>query len=174
MMEMSKIEKMILKKIFHTRIKIFSVGYSIFSFWLLRFLFGQYFLIDDYNKVYKKGGDYEFFGHQMTRLDMFYLLAVFFGVLFFIPGFIVFKNRIYPFYLDIKNGKKEPVHLKISRKQEFIHVNKYYFFFNDLKVKHFEVEEHIYNDYCVGDELIIYRAPKSKYVFVKEVRFEIL
>ena len=174
MKEMSKLEIMILKTIFRTRIKIFCVGYSFFSFWLLRFLLMQYIGVKDYNKHIGKGSDFELLGHQMTRLEMFYLLAIFFGTIFFIPGIIIIKKRIYPFYLDIKKGIKEPVRLKISRKQEFPFVNKYYFFFDNLQVKHFEVEDNIFNDYCEGDELIIYRAPKSKYVFVKDARFELL
>ncbi len=91
--------------------------------------------------------------------------VVIISVLLLFVAFGSFMRGVYPYYQDYKTGIKEGIPFVITFKVFFPLTNQYFISLNDPAYLHYEVTEAIYNDCWDGDDVVIYRAPKSKYMF---------
>lgn len=169
-------ERELLYTIYRTRLRVFCGGYA--------FLVGTgvYHFIAPYGRMTEeqlstriaKGESYEVFDHSMTHSDMFWVLLLFFGGLVFISGAIIFFRKVYPFRKDLRDGYKESLIYTIIRKSNFTTTGQYFFSFDDPNFPHYEVDEDMWYEAAEGDEIVIYRAVHSKYVFVHNGRYTLL
>lgn len=82
--------------------------------------------------------------------------------------------RVRPLKADAQSGMKQKIPCIITRKQHMPLTNQYYVWTDNPHKPGYEVAEHIYNNCSEGDVIYLYRAPKSKLVFEKDGRYEIL
>jgi len=87
--------------------------------------------------------------------------------------FFLFK-KVMPFLKDFRSGVKEKVPYSIVRKEYFPLTNQYYVALDDPDYMHHEIDEETYYKVCEGDNMYIYRAINSKYIFELNGRFTIL
>ena len=106
---------------------------------------------------------------QMILLNTAYLevpiIATFFIFLF---------RKVLPFRKDIRCGVKEKVPYQIIRKEYFPLTNEYYVALDDPDYMHHKLDEATYSQVNEGDNMYLYRAIYSKYVFEINGRYTIM
>lgn len=151
--------------IYQTRLKYFSIVFSILI------AYGIYVSFGALNRDMSDGYDYEVFGHELTRTELFLASVTFCTMIFIIPGVRIYKRRVLAYKQDALSGIKEVVSYTITDKKYFSNTDQFFFSFDDPNYMHYEVSHDIYIAYKVGDIVPIYRAVRSKYVFEKDGRF---
>ena len=151
--------------IYRTRLRYFSI---VFSILIAYGIFNSFRVLgrDMSDKV-----DYEMFGHQITRTELYLGSVAFCTMIFIVPGIRIYKRRILSFKRDALSGVKEVVSYTIIDKKYFGNTDQFFFSFNDPNYMHYEVTHDIYSSYRVGDVVPVYRGVRSKYVFEKDGRF---
>jgi len=172
---LTALEKDHLKQMYRHRFKVFCGGYSLLVGVLLYKLL-PFLSYDDamLSRRAGKGVDYDIFGHTLTIGELFYFLLALFGGGILISGAFIFFKKLFPLLKDIKQGKKEAIIYTITNKLSFAQTDEYFLSFNDPKYLHYKVEEEIYHQCKIGDNIAIYRAPFSKHVFEKDFRFTLM
>lgn len=87
--------------------------------------------------------------------------------------FFLFRN-VLPFRKDVQCGVKEKIPFTVVRKEYFPFADKYYVWFDDQKYETHEVDAEAFNKVNEGDNLYLYRAIYSKYIFEMNGRFTLL
>ena len=154
--------------IYYTRLRFFTIVFS------LLIAFG---LINSFRVLGVRpddGYDFEVFGHELTRTELFLFAVTFCTMIFIIPGIRIFKKRILAFKQDADSGKKEVVNYTITDKKYFDRTQQFYFSFDDPNYMHYEVTADVFMSYQVGDTVPVYRGVRSKYVFEKDGRFSFM
>jgi len=82
--------------------------------------------------------------------------------------------RVAPYASDCKRGCKEYVTYTVTMKQYFETTRQYFIGLDDPDYLHHEVDADFYSKVCEGDIVVLYRAPKSQYVFNERGRFTLM
>jgi hypothetical protein len=98
----------------------------------------------------------------------------FIGLPVVLIGIRIFNKRIFAYRADAKKGFKEMVPYAILEKEYFPLTGKYYFRIDDPDNMHFEVDADEFSRYNTGDIFHVPRAPRSKFTFEYNGRFEIV
>lgn len=86
----------------------------------------------------------------------------------------IYCLRIAPYAVDCKKTCKECVPYVVTMKQYFNTTGQYFIGLNDPDYLHHEVDADFYGKVNEGDTVVLYRAPKSKYVFNARGRFSMM
>ncbi len=105
----------------------------------------------------------------MAAIDMVFIMFILGGS----GAFFLFRN-VLPFKTDAECGMKEKIPFTVIRKQYFPITDQYYVWFDDPEYEHHEVDADTYNKVNEGDNMYVYRAINSKYIFELNGRFTIL
>jgi len=99
-------------------------------------------------------------------------------VIFLLPiiGYAVrlYFRSIHPYLVDARNGEKETISYRIVRKLHFPYTDQYFISLDDPRYMHHEVDAQFYQECHEGDQVFLYRGPKSRYVFNKSGRFTLM
>lgn len=162
---MNDSEKEFLMHIYSTRRSYFFPVYAIILASVLAASLKAYSV--DMSDTY----DYEILWHELTRDELFFLLAIPFVSLVILSGVLIYRKRILAYKKDVQLGQKEEVRYTVIRKQYFQHTDQYFLSFDNPKYMHYQVDYHEYMSCNVGDTYAIYRGVYSKQVFEKNGRY---
>lgn len=152
-----KIEQVnLLKHLLQKRLRIFIAGFVGCHFFWLRFSYKD---IELWYLLHFRYGINAVEFKTYERVNNSFIASVIF--LIFLLGYFIFllQKKVIPLYKDVKHKTGVIVQNQIVRKS-IPYNNRYFFFFDDLKISYKEVDMSTYYSYRVGD---FYPILKSKY-----------
>jgi hypothetical protein len=118
--------------------------------------------------------DYKYLNDSKSPMLDWVLCNFILELVFLVTGLFFVFTRILPFRKDLKSGVKEKIPFEVIKKQYFPLTNQYYLTLNDPRYEYHETDEELYNAISEGDNVYLYRAIYSKYMFEENGRFTIL
>lgn len=106
---------------------------------------------------------------QMYTLSIALLEAFVMGT-----GIIIFRKRIGCLKKDIKGGVKECIYYSVIQKPRFENTGQYFVGLNHPDYLFHEVSAETWHQVNIGDDFVVYRAPKSKYVFNNKKKYTVM
>jgi len=106
---------------------------------------------------------------QLQIIDVVCLEIVVFSM-----GIFIYFKSIGCIKRDFQKGLKQPIVYHVVQKRFFENTRQYFVGLNNPKCLFQEVDAAIWNKVNVGSEFVVFRAPKSKYVFNPRGQFSII